>query len=120
MRKTEEKKKERKELEGSEVVVVDSLMMEEMEIDREEVTPEREERQEETAKEFFYELLNEKEVGKSKKPVETEESTSSATMSFASVVQSGPAVTSKVKSQNIATGYSLAQGRMGIEISAFG
>ena len=63
-----------------------------MEIDREEVTQEREERQEEIAKESV-----ESEAIKRSKPVETKESTSSATSSYAAVVQSGPAVPAKVK-----------------------
>ena len=84
-----------KEDESSEFVVVDSLSPDrgdEMEIDREEVTLEREERQEEIARESV-----ESEAMKISKPVETKESTSSATRSYAAVVQSGPAVPAKVK-----------------------
>ena len=83
-----------KEVESSEFVVVDSLSPErgdEMEIDREEVTPERNERQGEIARSV------ESEATETNKPVETKESTSSATRSYATVVQSGPAVPAKGK-----------------------
>ena len=56
-----------------------------------------------------------------KEPVKAKESLSSATRSYAAVVQSGPAVPSKVKKgETIATMYSLSQGRTGIEVSSFG
>ena len=73
---------------------MDSLSPErgdEMEIDRQEVMPERKERQGEIARSV------ESEAMETNKPVETKESTSSATRSYAAVVQSGPAVPAKGK-----------------------
>ena len=87
-------KKKVKEDENSESVVVDNLSPDrgdEMQIDREEVTPERKKRQEEIARSVETETMG------TNKSVETKESTSSATRSYAAVVQSGPAVPAKVK-----------------------
>ena len=86
--------KKAKEVESSEFVVVDSLSPDrgdEMEIDREEVISEREERQEEITESVGSEEME------TNKPVETKESTSSATRSYAAVVKSSPAVPSQVK-----------------------
>ena len=94
-RKGSMEKRKVKEDESSEFVVVDSLSLDradEMEIDLEETTPEREEKQEGIAQESV-----ESEAMETSKPVGTKESTSSATRSYAVALQSGPAVPLQVK-----------------------
>ena len=78
-----------------------------MEIDQEEVTPERKERQGEIARSV------ESEAVETNKPVETKESCHSCTIGSSSA-------SNGEKDETITTWYSLSQRGKGIEVSAFG